>query len=277
MRAVGMEKSSDPAGVPKKKFRIGSVYLNMKTWNSVKVIGGVAVATLLMGAQAQAIVAYNFPANLPGNQAAGPFSLGTVFDVNSPIAVGKLGAFDPGGAEFAGAGVQVGIYRVTLSGNNLSLGTLVTPVATFVGAQTLLQNSSTVMQDITRTTLGAGTYMVVANNYGVGGSLVNYNPYYDGGPSGPNAASANPAYGVTFTGTAFFNSSGSLASTINGWSYDGTGQYYTGTPEAPRYGAGNFDFTPVPEAATFGVAGVGLLGLVYIGRYVRVRRNLKPA
>ena len=40
-------------------------------------------------------------------------------------------------------------------------------------------------------------------------------------------------------------------------------------PLAPRYGAGNADFAPVPEAAGFALAGVGLLGLVYVGRCYR--------
>jgi hypothetical protein len=32
----------------------------MKTWNAVKVIGAVAVATVIMAAQARAIVAYDY-------------------------------------------------------------------------------------------------------------------------------------------------------------------------------------------------------------------------
>jgi hypothetical protein len=38
-----------------------------------------------------------------------------------------------------------------------------------------------------------------------------------------------------------------------------------------------FDFTPVPEASAFGAAGVGLLGLVYIGRFAFLRRKMKLA
>jgi hypothetical protein len=52
--------------------------------------------------------------------------------------------------------------------------------------------------------------------------------------------------------------------------------FYASSPISV-FAAGTFDFTPVPEAATFGLAGVGLLGLMYIGRYARLRRIGKPA
>jgi len=41
--------------------------------------------------------------------------------------------------------------------------------------------------------------------------------------------------------------------------------------------AGTFDFTPVPEVEDYAVAAIGLLGLVYIGRYARNLRTQKLA
>ena len=43
----------------------------------------------------------------------------------------------------------------------------------------------------------------------------------------------------------------------------------------PASAGDTFEFTPVPEVAAFGVACVGLLGLVYIVRYARLRRKMK--
>jgi len=84
------------------------------------------------------------------------------------------------------------------------------------------------------------------------------------------------------------------ATTITANTFGGTvtyvpgGNYYnlfSGTPSFPttydqvpnagpigRYGAGTF--APVPEAAGFALAGVGLLGLVYVGRCYRQKLQL---
>jgi hypothetical protein len=243
----------------------------MKTLTSVKKLAlGLALGGLFAW-QAGATLAYNFPTVLSGAQPDnGPFSLGNVFTVSAPIEVTALGAFDPGGASFGAVGVDVAIYSITLSGTSLTGGSLVTPVVTFSGTQTLLPGTSTAMTGITPVTLAAGTYMVVANNYGAAGALQDYNPAwangtYPGNPShtGVNGASANDAFGVTFLPGAGYNqNSGTLTPSLSGsWSYD---DFFAGS--APRYAAGNFDFTPVPEAAGFALAAVALLGLVYVGR-----------
>jgi len=255
--------------------------MNMKTLNSLRLIGGVAIVTLLAASQASAVIAYNFGSGLVGNQQGGPFSLGTVFNVSAPVSIDKLGAFDSGGNGIGGGatGIDVAIYKVTIGGGNvLGSGSLVVPSYKFTGtSESLAPGTSTRVASISPITLGAGTYMVVANHYGAGGSEVDYNPYYPpGSPTGANATSANPAFGVTFGG-GYFNANSSLSwggTLAGGWTYD---SYYTGTPSTPRYAAGNFDFTPVPEVGQFAMAGVGLLGLVYVGRYARLRRNMKLA
>jgi hypothetical protein len=50
---------------------------------------------------------------------------------------------------------------------------------------------------------------------------------------------------------------------------------YGSTLGTPSFAGATFDFTPVPEAAAFGAAAIGLLGLVYIGRYAQLRRTVK--
>jgi len=240
----------------------------MKTFNVMKKLAlGVALTGLFVW-QAGAIVAYNYPSTLAAAQPdPGPYSLGDVFAVTTPISVTALGAFDPSGASFGPVGVEVAIYNIT---TGVVGGTLVTPVVSFSGTQSLLPSTSTAMTAINPVTLGPGIYMVVANNYGAAGALQDYNPAwengtYPGSPShtGPNGASANDAYGVIFVpGGGYFQSSSALGSTLGGsWTFD---NYYA--LSAPRYGAGNFDFTAVPEAASFALAAVALLGLVYVGR-----------
>jgi hypothetical protein len=243
----------------------------MKKLTSVKKLAlGLAIGGLFAW-QAGATLAYNFPTTLPGAQPDnGPYSLGNEFTVTAPISVTALGAFDPAGASFGAVGVDVAIYSITLSGTAITGGSLVTPVVNFSGTQTLLPGTSTAMTDITPVTLGAGTYMVVANNYGAAGALQDYNPAWANGsyPSSPsstgvNGASANNAYGVTFVpGGGYFQNSSPLNPSLGaGYGYD---NLFAGS--APRYAAGNFDFTPVPEAAGFALAGIAMLGLVYIGR-----------
>jgi hypothetical protein len=95
----------------------------MRTWNSLKMSGAVVAAVLLMAAQARAAIAYNFSSTLPGNQ-VGPYSLGTVFNVSSPIAIDQLGTFDNGADGIGGVGINVAIYKVALSGTTITGGTL---------------------------------------------------------------------------------------------------------------------------------------------------------
>ena len=189
--------------------------MNMKTLNSLRLIGGVAIVTLLAASQASAVIAYNFGSGLVGNQQGGPFSLGTVFNVSAPVSIDKLGAFDSGGNGIGGGatGIDVAIYKVTIGGGNvLGSGSLVVPSYKFTGtSESLAPGTSTRVASISPITLGAGTYMVVANHYGAGGSEVDYNPYYPpGSPTGANATSANPAFGVTFGG-GYFNANSSLS------------------------------------------------------------------
>jgi hypothetical protein len=254
----------------------------MKTWNSMKISGVVAISFLL-AFNASAIIALNYPNNLSGNQGGTvDRALGFVFNVNSPIAVNQLGAFDdPGnGSGTFGGTVSVAIYKVTLgSGNSITAGTLIgSPVDFSTGsAGTLLAGTDTRVKNITAETLGTGTYMLVANHYGtVAGTETPYNLSYAGGGGGaPAYPSVNTGGGlITWNGTDYYMNSpaswGSSMPTPTAWTIPASVGY-------PRWTAGNFNFTPVPEAAQFATAGVGLLGLVYIGRYARMRRTMKAA
>jgi hypothetical protein len=226
---------------------------------------------LLVAAQAQATIAYNYAGGLVGNQDNGPFALGMLFDVGaSPIEVDQLGAFDSGANGFGGD-VSVAIYSVTLSGNNIASGALVVNPITFsiLDPGTLLSGTTTRLQDIPAIQLSSGTYMVVANNYGSGGAEVNYNHGYT--PLAPNPNSVNTSGGMlTFSGNYYVSPTvPSWTPSLPGaWTYDVGGDPGPGTTLIPRYAAGNFDYNVIPEPAQFVITAIGLL-VLYLGRLRR--------
>jgi hypothetical protein len=244
--------------------------LIMKTSSSLRIIGAVIVATLLAAAQARAIVAYDFT-GVVGNEVpvnAGPFILANVFTVNSAINVTAVGAFNNSGS--LAVTVPVAIYSYNGAIWNQVSGTF----ASFPGGSQYSQNGALFQTLGTPVTLNPGIYAIVAANYGY-----NYALNYDASVSGPkpgfNTGSGLITLGSSWQGGA--NSFGYFAAnslgptvTPNFW-----GSYGDGI--SPSFGGATFDFTPVPEAAAFGAAAVGLLGLVYIGRFARLRRNIKLA
>ena len=258
----------------------------MNARNSVKIGGAVAIGVLLAFKAGATIdyTALNYPGNLIGNQGGSPVdrALGFVFTVNSaPIYISQLGAFDnPGnGLGVFGGNVSVAIYRVTLGpGGTIASGSLAVSPVTFSTASpgTVIPGTDTTMKNISTVGLNAGTYMLVANHYGnVAGTEDPWNIYYQNNPpyhgGGPPNPSANTGGGlITWNGLDYYmNSPASWGNTMpSGWTIPaGAGNY-------PRWTGGDFEFSPVPEVGTFGVAAVGVLGLVYVGRYARLRRRL---
>jgi hypothetical protein len=255
----------------------------MKTNNSVRIIGATVVTVLLAATQAQAIIAFNFP-NLDANQNyASALSLGEIFTVNSSIYVNRLAAYDDpsNGLGTFGGPVSVAIYSISLSGNTINSGTLAVNPLTFQtgDAGTLLAGTTTTYKDISPVQLIPGTYMIVASGYS-GGGEANWNQGSTGGPTGlltANTGGGLVSYGQNYYATANLTWNSSLPNVPSGsspnWVYDIVSDPLDNF--RPRYMAGNFDFTPVPEVATFGAAAVGLLGLVYAARHVRIRRKVQ--
>lgn len=240
----------------------------MKANMTQKILAGAAVCAL-SSSTLLATIAYNFPSNLSGNQPGGPLALGSLFTVSQPVEVNSLGVFDSGGDGIGGAGVSVAIYSVTLSGGSITAGQLVVSPYNFSGtADALLDGSSTRFHDISPVTLSSGTYLVVANHYGnVNSSERNYNYFVD--PNKVVVPTANDQANYVAFGRSYYLSADAASwgeALPTGWSL-GSSDYI------PQYAAGNFDFTPVPEASSFAIAGVGLLGLVYVGRCVVQRRK----
>jgi hypothetical protein len=231
----------------------------MRTLNSLRILAGVVVAVLLAASQASATIAYQNPAGNYGNQLGGPYVFGLQFTVgSSPLSVTQLGAFD-NNQDGWNSPVSVAIY-------DFNLHSIVGSTATFSGTSgsnlgTLGSDGGSRFLPVTPFTLTAGgSYMVVAANYGgIGGELA-YNDHLSGATT---TLAQAPDISV---GNNYYDSGSAMTFPTT----------HYGTPN-PAYAAGTFEFTPVPEATAFGAAAVGLLGLVYIGRYARLRRKMTPA
>jgi len=235
-----------------------------------------AVACLALAVPAKGVIAFDYPLGLEDNMTGNSAAVGMVFTVNSGFGaiVTSLGVFD-----YNADGINtvhpitVAIYSVSMSGNTITGGSLAVDPYTFSGtSDSLLSGTSTRAHGVSEVWLVPGTYMVVANNYAAA------SPNYEGGfdyskNHGATVPSANPISPYPGSVSYFlggFRSSDNPASWVT--SLPGTWDFVD-SGYAPNYGAGNFEFTPVPEASQFAVAGVGLLGLVYIGRCAYQRRK----
>jgi len=247
----------------------------------MKVGAAIAVAMLFVGAQADAATqaALNFPTGMNGNQqtGSGDRSFGYAFTVNSPITINDLGAFDnPGnGLGTFGGTVSVAIYSVTLNATTHlpTAGTLLGNVVNFYTGEAGMTHigNAAFLPASGISTLHSGTYMVVANHYGNPGGTGFEQNYASNNPNPGTAPSVNSSSAIT---VAHYNY---LLGSWPTWGNSLPTGWTLGNAAFIEWAGPNFEFAPVPEAAQFALAGVGLLGLVYIGRSVRARRSLKLA
>lgn len=218
----------------------------MKVKNLGLMLGLSAVAGLSL--PCGGTIAYNYASGNYGNTALA-VDLGMDFSVGStPVFVTQLGAWDNNQDGIAGS-VTVALYKVidTQTLQSVSGGS-----ASFSGTTGTVIGGAR-WQSITPVQLDANTtYRVVASGYGSELWFLNTSP----GQS--SNLSTDSGGGLLTFGTSYYKI--------------GTWQPYTGYG-TPPWTAGTFDFTPVPEASQFAVAGVGLLGLVYIGRCAWQRRK----
>lgn len=252
-----LEKHHSRSGLCGHKHLITELFKSkrMITKNLLKALTAI---TVLSTVAAKGVIVYSNPGNMVGNeQVPAPMTLGMDFQVNSVAGghVTAMGAFDNGLDGFTGF-VDVGIFDVGTG--FLVPGTSVT----FSGAADPLVGSSRFITLGSPVFLGAGVYSVVASGYGnFAGFERNYNSVNVGSPGAPT-----------------FNNAGGVLTmlghreSIGGGLFMPGGSFFSGGSN-PAFGAGTFDFTPVPEAETFALAGVALLGIVYIGRNV-IRRQI---
>lgn len=233
----------------------------MKPFNAVKNIFVAAAIACALTWQASGTIVYDNPSGLGTGQGGGPWALGLDFTVNTAGYVTAMGAYDDNGDGFSGT-VPVAIYYV--SGFGALDGTIVGgTVVNFSGSSDTLIGGSR-FQSITPVLLTPGVYSVVGANFGTGNTFHN--------------AVTGPAYST-------FDSVGG-ALTIGSWRDGGPGNSTLVFPISdiggvggnafgtnPRWTAATFDFA-VPEASQFAMAGIGLLGLIYISRAYVLRNKL---
>jgi hypothetical protein len=257
-----------------KEVWFGCLFMN--AWNSMKISSAVMVAVLLVAAKAQAIVAYNFPVTPDRTSVSDSYALANIFQVGSQdILVTKVGAADYGAPGFVGT-VPVAIYSWSGSQWNQLSATF----HEFTGTPSDLEGGARFYALPTSVTLNAGgVYAIFGANFGAN------NPYWDASVShsdingaatfdGGSAITMGAVFGSS-TDRGWFTTGSTLPANISGGNLVNYGSTLFGAPGTPSFAGATFDFTPAPEAAAFGAAAIGLLGLVYVGRYARLRRLLK--
>jgi hypothetical protein len=249
----------------------------MKTWNSMKVASAVAVAVLLGAAPAQAIIAYDFPVSPDRTTAVGPFEVANIFQVgSSPIEITRVGAADYGAPGFSDT-IPVAIY----SWNGTQWEQVPGTYHAFSGMAGDLEGGARFYTLPTPVTLNAGgVYAIFGANFGAA------DPFWNASGSHTDINGAATfgggswiTMGAVFGGTTdrgWYTGRAVLPDVISGGTFVNYGwNLFGGNPGTPSFAGATFDFTPVPEAAAFGAAAIGLLGLVYVGRYARLRRTVK--
>jgi PEP-CTERM motif len=205
-------------------------------------------AALLSAAPASAAVVYQDSIGAPLQDWFG--KLGMDFQVNSPILVTALGAFDnniqSNLSGVSGNGVAVALFNVT---TGLQIG----PEVVFNSAGSYTQIGGDAFQMVDGFILGPGEYSIVSvsdRNFNTGGSANGFQTLNDLGGA------------ITFNGTSRYDSSTTL----------GLPTIADGAP-VNRYDAGTFMASAVPEASTWAMM---ILGFVGIG-FMAYRRRDQPS
>ncbi len=246
--------------------------------SSMKIMVVIAVVALLVAAQAQATIAYSRAEVLLSNQQKseswGPWMMGDESEVNSAIKVTRVGA-SPSETGFSlGANASVAVYGLAVTEPVRTWSEVGGTDKALFGTKGRQVGSARFQNPDAAVPLLPGAYALVAASYGVEGA----NNWDLSSPSLPRG-NVLPMFQSESIPVAMVTDKTGLMPP--GYSSLGAG---SPTPSGAMWGAttpasagDTFEFTPVPEVAAFGVACVGLLGLVYIVRYARLRRKMKPA
>ena len=250
------------------------------TMKKMTAFSAIVAGTLLAASQAEAVVAYNFPANLIPNVQSqfAPYLFGNSFVANQAVGISAVGAYDAGLDGFGVGTVPVAIY--VSNGAPTPTWTLVPNTsASFTGNSgwDWTDGSARMKNLASPVWLTAGsTYAIVAAYEGIyssTGPLEDTRAYDFDIPHSGSLPTFNNLSGQISQAPG--NRSSFLAlpvSTLPGTL--GVVQYTGGHNVADYAGA---TFAAVPEVSQFAMAGIGLLGLVYVGRSTPVRRWLKLA
>ena len=238
----------------------------MKTTKSVLNLALATGVCLAVASSATATIVYDMPIGLAGNDLNGNsyayYEVGNEFTVNTAGYVTAVGMFDYNKDGFS-ASIPVAIFQYSGTGWSQVPGTY----HVFSGSPGTYVDSAAMYTLGSAVLLTPGVYAIVA-----GGGGTTADPYWNS--TQPNPGTLSPTFD-NFGGALSQNNHASWALlgasdiTLSGWPTAG------GTYTSP-YGAGTFDFTPVPETSQFAIAGCGLLGLVYVGRWAWQRRKAVP-
>lgn len=210
----------------------------------LKIWAGALAMSLAASTASASTIAYDVPDATVGNQ-SWTGVLGMLFEVNSPINILSLGAFDSAGDGFS-AGTTIVVELWSRTGGT---GDAILAIADFTStSEGTLVGGSRFKATGSAIPLAPGEYAIVS--YG----------YNSSDPNG-NSHGADPAPWST-------NDGGGLLSFVGSSQYDGPpgstiGNIVDGGPEN-RYAAGTFTFAavPLPAALPLLAGGLGLLGLV---------------
>ena len=257
----------------------------MKTMKKMTAVGAVLAGTLLVASQAQATVAYQFPANLPSNvQSQSPYLYGNSFTVLQPnLRVSAVGAYDASLDGFGPGVVPVALY-VSDGAPTPTWAIVPNTLASFTGNSgwDWTEGSARMKNLQTEVPLTAGlTYAIVAAYEGV---------YLEANGTDTRAWDydvthvPSPTPGFDNQGGAIAQAGGPLSPRSSFFIFPpvttlpslmSAGIVYSGGHDVADYAGATLAI--VPEASHFAFAGIGLLGLVYVGRSTPVRRWLKLA
>jgi hypothetical protein len=210
--------------------------------------------------RADLVAAYT-TTNTTGNQAFSG-NLGVDFNVNAPIVVSALGAFDSGQNGFVGP-ITVGLFQRLPGGdpNTDHAGSVLTQLTITDSLGTLVGNYRFVNL-ATPLTLQPGFYSIVA--VGFGSNDLNGNQFL-----GPFNVVTNSGGGaISFVGNGRFDSN----TTLDYPALTTANQGFSGLPPNV-FAAGSFEFLTTPEPSNLMLAGIGALCL--LGR--RMYRSRRAA
>ena len=250
----------------------------MKLTNKIALALAFSAAACVQ-ANATSSFAFATTSNLNGNQTGNPNNLpsastspqlfGFTFSVDSlyfpnGVAINKFGVFDSGRDGFTSTLITASLYDMS------SGSTLISPNVSFsgntAGSAGAFDNGDSMRY---KTVATINLLPDTIYEYVVSGLGTTADPYYKNPASSGSPMFFDTALGVNFD--AWYNNANSilLPAPPNLVVKNPSTHVNYG---AEKFGVGSVGFTDVPEMDSFAIAGVGMLGLIFVGRRLIVAK-----